>query len=85
MTRYIMIIIQFLYNKFSKEIQKKILPSYILHIVSLLLMLIFAEEYRDQEKLNEDEDKTQGAKQIKIVFQSACSFINLINLYYVVR
>ena len=85
MTRYIMIIVQFLYNKFSKEIQKKILPSYILHIVSLLLMLYFAEEYRDQEKLNEDEDKTQSAKQIKIVFQSACSFINLINLYYVVR
>lgn len=70
MTRYIMIIIQFLYNKFSQEIKRKLLPFYILHIFAVILMIVFSEAYRDQES-NESEGDTentkQSAKQLKMI------------------
>ena len=50
MTSYIMIIIQFLYNKFSYEIKRRLLPFYILHIISVLVMVVQSESYRDELK-----------------------------------
>lgn len=83
MTRYIMIIIQFLYNKFSYEIKRRLLPFYILHIVSVILMSVLSERYRDEFNLGHDKHGKQG-KQYKMIFQGICSAINLINMYYII-
>jgi hypothetical protein len=79
MTRYIMMIIQFLYNKYSYEIKRKLLPVYVIHIISVLLMIIFTEQYRDIAKAYKDEDIDPNdsnhddhgagrAKSIKLIF-----------------
>lgn len=55
MTRYVMIIIQFLYNKFSLKIKKRLLPIYLLHMASLLLMLYMHEIYREEIRKAKEE------------------------------
>ena len=84
MTRYIMIIIQFLYNKFSYEIKRRLLPFYILHIISVILMAVLSEQYREELKAGHS-DHASKEKDLKIIFQSICSAINLFNMYYIIR
>ena len=60
MTRYIMIIIQFLYNKFSYEIKRRLLPFYILHIISVVLMAVLSEQYRQEIKDGKEANKAQN-------------------------
>jgi len=61
-TRYIKIIIQFLYNKYSRDIKRKLLPFYIPHIISVLLMIYCSEQYRDDLKAHTIKVKAILAK-----------------------
>ena len=47
MTPYMKIIIQFLYNLYSKKIMKGLLPPYLLHLFCVNLQLFYTEAMRD--------------------------------------
>ena len=43
MTPYIMIVIEFMYKKFSEKIMRKLMPPFMLHLVAVLLLIFFSE------------------------------------------
>lgn len=49
-TPYMMLLTQFLYKNYSKRIMKMLLPSYLVHQVSMLTYVLLSEHIRDHTK-----------------------------------
>ena len=56
MTPYIMIIIQFLYQKYSASIMTRLMPPFLFHLLSVIV-LIFLSEMEREVLFNRAEDE----------------------------
>jgi hypothetical protein len=48
MTPYIMIVIQFLYQKYSASIMTRLMPPFLIHLVSVIVLIFLSELERDE-------------------------------------
>lgn len=47
MTPYIMIVIEFLYSKYSEKIMNRLMPPFMLHLVSVFFLVYLSEQERN--------------------------------------
>ena len=60
MTPYIMIVIQFLYQKYSASIMTRLMPPFLIHLVSVIVLIFLSELERDVFiKTDDDEIQTE--------------------------
>jgi hypothetical protein len=96
MTNYTKIITQYLYKQFSGEIMSKLLPAYIIHQISIICYLYYAEGLRlhgyvgGENKLVIDNDSEFKSdiiylQRMKQIFCVICLAINFVNLYFFIR
>ena len=86
MTPYIMIVIQFLYQKYSASIMTRLMPPFLIHLVSVIVLIFLSELERDEliktgngEEMQSEENRRMIKVQKNLV-QIVATLFNVINL-----
>jgi hypothetical protein len=79
MTPYIMIVIEFLYTKYSEKIMMRLMPPFMLHLLSVFFLIYLSEKEREGE--NEDLlGETHTIHYYKVIVQIIAGILYIINL-----
>jgi hypothetical protein len=47
MTPYVMIVIEFLYQKYSANIMTRLMPPFLMHLIAVFVLIALSERERD--------------------------------------
>ena len=87
MTPYMQIIIQFLYDAYSKKIMVTLLPPYLFHLLFVNIQLFANENMRDKQKELDDHSADVDEQQFNRIagFSNAvvmiCGIVNILNSF----
>ena len=82
---YNLILIEYLYEQYKNRIIKFVMPPYLIHLVSVYLFIILAEQERNEDQGKDKEIEEEGVdlkdtKFYKNIFNLVAFIFNLINL-----
>lgn len=59
MTPYVMIVIEFLYQKYSHNIMTRLMPPFLMHLIAVFVLIALSERERDQ-LFDEGQENHEG-------------------------